>query len=292
MGKLCVVTGGAGFIGSRLAKALIQNGAHVRIIDNLSTGKASNVPLDADFIEGDVNLYAEMAVAGADVVYHLAANPWVQYAIDHPKEAWRATAESTKAVLLASRKAGVRRVVLASSAAVYGPRRSIRPASDYGRAKLRSEEECYASPLETVILRFFNVYSHDEESTSSYSRVIPVFLKQARSREPFTINGDGLQTRDFVHVRDVVRSLIAAGDVPSLPSGPVDVATGRSVSLLGLGAMVARAVGIKPRYQHRPALRGEARHSVANTRLMNKALQIVDPLPIEEGLRLLIRPCA
>lgn len=287
MAKLCVVTGGAGFIGSRLAQALIENGNHVRIIDNLSTGKSSNVPKDADFIEADVNLYAEMALAGADIVYHLAANPWVQYAIDHPTEAWRATAESTKSVLWAANHGGVRRVVLASSAAVYGRRRSIRPASDYGRAKLRSEEYCHASPVETVILRFFNVYSHDEKATSAYSRVIPVFLQQALAHEPFTINGDGLQTRDFVHVRDVVRSLIAAGDVPRVPSRPVDVATGRSVSLLELGALVARAAGVKPRYQHKPALRGEARHSVANTRLMNKALKIDDPLSIEEGLKLM-----
>jgi UDP-glucose 4-epimerase len=287
MRNLCVVTGGAGFIGSHLVKKLLEGGRRVRVVDNFFTGRRENVPKEAELVEGDVNDVVHGAVKGADTVFHLAAIPWVQYAIEHPKEAWHANAESTLSTLKAAEVQGVRRFVFVSSCAVYGEGRSMRPASAYGEAKLRGEDYCNywykSSPLETVVLRFFNVYSDLETSDSVYSRVIPLFARQALSGKPITINGDGLQTRDFIHVNDVVRALLSAADA-KVSGQSIDVATGTPVSILDLGKMVAKAAGVAPCFKHKPALTGETRFVEAHLQGMRESLRVANLLPLEEGV--------
>lgn len=289
---LQVVTGGAGFIGSRLVKELLRQGHRVRIADNFFTGRKENVPHEAELVEGDLNDIAHGAVKGADTVFHLAAIPWVQYSVEHPKEAWKANADATFATLKASVIQGVRRFVFASSCAVYGEDQSMQPLSSYGRAKLKGEDYCSywykSSPLQTVVLRFFNVYSEQEPSDSAYSRVLPLFVRQALSGKPITVNGDGLQTRDFVHINDVIRALIAAGSA-NVSGQSIDVGTGRSVSILDLGKMVAKVAGVEAAIEHKPALPGEVRFVKAQLDGLTERLGIRDLVPLEEGVKRLLQ---
>jgi len=168
----------------------------------------------------------------------------------------------------------------------------MQPVSDYGRAKLRGEDYCNywykSSPMNTVVLRLFNVYSDQDASDSVYSRVLPLFVRQALSGKPFTVNGDGLQTRDFVHVNDVVRALVSAAS--SKVSGQThDVATGRSVSIMALGKMVAQAAGVEPRFEHKSPLQGEARFVEAHPHGLLETLGVKNLIPIEEGIKRLLQ---
>jgi len=230
-----LVTGGAGFIGSHLVEALIQEGHRVRVLDNCSTGNREHLPLRAELIVADIANYDAIRSAfhGVDGVYHIAGLPNVQRSIDQPKETHDVNLTGILHVLEAARAAGVRRVLFASSAAVYGDQDVLpyheemtpRPKSPYALQKLAGEEYCKTfarmGVLETVCLRFSNVYGPRASEAGAYANVIPVFLRQAAAGQPLTITGDGEQTRDYVHVSDVIRATMAAMTRTTVGKGEV-----------------------------------------------------------------------
>ncbi len=263
------VTGGAGFIGSHLVRALVREGHRVRVIDNLSAGSREAVHPDAEFHFVDIRDGEKLTALfkGVDSVFHLAALPQVQYSIEHPKETHEVNATGTLNVFLAATAASVRRVVLASSCAVYGEqlaqpfREDMTPVpkSPYGLQKYIGER--YASlfsqlyPLETVSLRFFNVYGPGQASASAYSMVVSLFAKQKEQGLPLTITGDGEQRRDFVHINDVVAALVGAQRSPKVGKGEVvNIGTGIAVSINELAdAVGGPRVYISARFEPRAA---------------------------------------
>lgn len=277
------ITGGAGFIGSHLVPTLLAQGHQVRVIDNFSTGRKQNIPAGVEVFEGDVNNYhvTKPATKGVDVVVHLAAIPWVQYSAVYPEEAWKANALATYMAVRWARRHLVRRFVFSSSCAVYG-----NPLSKYGEAKKRSEQFLGNRPgyMEAVCLRFFNVYGDEYDNPSGYSRVIPAFIENVRKGKPMRVNGDGLQTRDFIHVDDVVRSLVAAITLPDLSGRSIDVGTGIATSILDLGKVIARILGKEPTFIHGSPLPGEMREACADMGAMKATLGINEVLPLEQGL--------
>jgi UDP-glucose 4-epimerase len=300
-GKWTVVTGGAGFIGSHLAEALIREGRRVRIVDDFSTGHRANLPADAELVEGDVVENAEQTVRDAEVVYHLAALPSVPRSIAEPLKSHRSTAESTVAILAAGEKAGLRRLVIASSAAVYGdvalfPKREDQkpsPLSPYALAKLCGElyAEYWASrrSLETVTLRFFNVYGPRQDPDSAYAAAIPIFLRHLLREEPVPVFGDGTQTRDFIYVRDVVRGLMAAGTVSGVSGRVYNLAGGRAISVLTLVKILARIVETSPVIKFLPPRAGDIHDSWADVSAAQRDLGFVPQTSIEAGLRETVR---
>jgi UDP-glucose 4-epimerase len=294
---LDVVTGGAGFIGSHLAEALLRRGRRVRVVDNLSTGKRANVPAGAEFLEADVADRAADAVAGAEIVYHLAALPSVPRSVEAPLESHRHTCTATLAVLAAAERAGARRVVYASSSSVYGdtptlPKREDmppRPLSPYAAAKLAGELFCRSwaahTRLETVALRFFNVYGPRQDPQSPYAAVIPIFIRSLREGRPMPLNGDGGQTRDFTYVEDVVAGLVAASAAPGVSGRVYNLAGGKPVSVRDLGTAIAALLGRSADFERRPERPGDIRDSFADTAALRRDLGATPSTPLEEGLR-------
>jgi len=291
-----VVTGGAGFIGSHLSAALRDRGARVRVVDDLRTGRREWVPDGAEFLQADVVEAAAEAVRDAGLVFHLAAVPSVPWSVENPLESHRTTARSTLEVLAAAEKAGVRRVVFASSSAVYGdtpdlPKREdtpARPLSPYAAAKLAGELYAVSwaahTRLETVSLRFFNVFGPRQSPDSPYAPVIPKFIECLRAGRPMPVYGDGRQTRDFVYVEDVVRRLLAAAEAPGISGRVYNVADGRPRAILDVGRAVASVLGVEPRFEFLPPRRGDARESWADVTAMRRDLG-AESTPFEEGLR-------
>lgn len=275
-----LVTGGAGFIGSHLVDLLLQKGCEVVVVDNLATGRRSQVPEQAVFLQGDVinaDLLAK-ALPGCDVVFHLAAVSSVQDSLDRPIEVHNTNLTATLALLEASVRHKVPRFVFSSSAAVYGdtggePARedmTPKPMSHYAVQKLASEHYCQVyhrlHGLETVCLRYFNVYGPRQRADSLYSGVIAKFIDAARAGKPFTIFGDGEQTRDFCHVRDVAEAnhLAATRSCSDVAGKIFNIGTGRSVSVKELAKVVACAFN-SPAEQvtYAQARSAEIRRSVA-----------------------------
>ena len=214
-----LVTGGAGFIGSNLVRALLERGDEVRVLDNFSTGYRQNLDsLDVDLVEGDLRSYERVAAAvkGVEVVFHQGALPSVPRSIQDPLTSSAVNVEGTLNVLLAARDAGVRRVIFASSSSVYGdapgmPRResqALAPLAPYAVSKLAAEQYCMVANrvfgLETVALRYFNVFGEHQDPLSGYAAVIPKFIRIMLDGERPTIFGDGETSRDFTHVENVV----------------------------------------------------------------------------------------
>lgn len=252
-----LVTGGAGFIGSHLVDLLLSKGCEVVVIDNLATGRRSQVPEKAVFLQGDVSdaeLLAK-ALPGCDVVFHLAAVSSVQDSLDRPIEVHNTNLTATLALLEAAVCHKVPRFVFSSSAAVYGdtggePAREDmipKPMSHYAVQKLASEHYCQVyhrlHGLETVCLRYFNVFGPRQRADSPYSGVIAKFIGAARAGQPITIFGDGEQTRDFCHVKDVALAnfLAAAQDVANIAGKVFNVGTGRSISVNCVARLVSDA---------------------------------------------------
>jgi UDP-glucose 4-epimerase len=295
-----VVTGGAGFIGSHLAEALLEDGGRVRVVDNLSTGREELLPRGAEFLRGDLNDVAPAAVLGADVVYHLAALPSVPRSVENPLESHRATAEGTVHLLAAAQKAGVRRVVLASSSSVYGdtptlPKREDmppKPLSPYAVAKLCGELHAQSwaahTPLETVSLRFFNVFGPRQDPDSPYAAVIPLFIQRLARGEPLLIFGDGRQTRDFTFVGDVVRGILAAGSAPGVSGRVYNLASGRQTSVLEVAETLERLMGRRARYDHQTPRPGDIRDSWADISAAQRDLGFSPGTRLEEGLRITV----
>lgn len=302
-----LVTGGAGFIGSNLADALLARGHSVRVLDNLSMGKLSNLPLDdgrLSVIEGDVADAAlvSRAVAGCSAVVHLAAVASVQASVDDPVSTHQSNFIGTLNICEAMREHGVRRVVFASSAAVYGnngegvaidEQTAKAPLTPYAADKLASEHylEFYARQhgLEPAIFRFFNVFGPRQDPSSPYSGVISIFTQRAQQGLPINVFGDGEQTRDFFYVADLVELLLQALDAEQPAAGAVNVGWNQSVSLKQLLAQVGELLGGLPAVTHLDARAGDIRHSRADNSRLAARYRLPAQTSLRDGLAALLR---
>lgn len=291
-----MVTGGAGFIGSHLVAALLARGHRIRVVDDFSTGHRRNLPDGVELLCGNINDLAEGAVHDAAVVYHLAAQVSVPKSVQDPLGSHRSTESSTLAVLQAAQQARVRRVVFASSSAVYGDRPGLpkteqqetAPASPYAVAKLCSE--LYARHfaefrgLETVCLRFFNVYGPRQDPRSPYAAAIPIFFSALMAGKPVPIFGDGLQTRDFTYVEDVVQGIVSAGTAPGVSGRVYNIAAGKGTSVLELIESLAGQLGVSAELHHLPPREGDILHSRADISSAAKDLAFTPRTDLKEGL--------
>ncbi len=296
-----LVTGGAGFIGSHVVDALAARGDAVRVVDDLSTGRRENVAdhPDVELMEADLaeRRVAAAAVAGVDCAVHLAAIPSVPRSVREPRRAHRANVEATHELLLAARDAGVRRVVLASSSAVYGESQTLpkheglgpAPLSPYALHKLIGEQ--YAAlvsrlyGLETVALRFFNVFGPRQSPQSQYSGVISLFIAALLAGRAATIYGDGEQTRDFTYVTDVARGVLQACAARDVSGRAINVARGGRLSVNALYAALQRVIGVSVGARHAEPRPGDVRHSQADVSLARELLGFAPAVAVEEGLR-------
>ena len=297
-----VVTGGAGFIGSHLVDALVQRGDEVAVVDDLSNGREENLNPDAQFFQGDVNDVELMnrALEGAAVVFHQAALGSVKRSVDSPLPTDHANVHGTLTVLESARTAGIPRVVAASSSSVYGgvaplPSKEDHPPapkSPYAVSKVTIEmyARVYAQlmGLETVSLRYFNVYGPRQRSDSAYAAAIPRFVHALLNGESPTVYGDGRQTRDFTYVDDVVRANLLAAEAPAERcSGNVyNIAGGGRQSVLDLIETLGRILGIDPQPSHTDARPGDARDSHADLSAAKADLGYSPSVSFEDGLRL------
>ena len=296
-----LVTGGAGFIGSNLAQALVDAGHSTRVLDDLSTGFLENVPAKAELIEGDVADAETVAkaVKGVEVVFHLAAHRAVFRSVEHPLTTDTVNVHGTLNVLKASADSGVRRVVSASSSSVYGGAAKMPtpedeplwPRSPYAVTKLAGEHYCRVFSelfgLETVSLRYFNVFGPRQRPDSAYAAVIPLFMEALRSGAPPTVHGDGRQSRAFVYVADAVAANLAAATAPaaSCRGQAYNVAGRRSVDLLELLAILGGIFGTEPRPVHVAPRPGDVRHTSADVSAAARGLGFEPEVDLEEGLR-------
>ncbi len=301
MNELALVTGGAGFIGSHLVEGLAARGVAVRVLDDFSTGLRENlagVRPAPEIVAGDVADPATVlrAVQGAGVVYHLAALASVQKSVETPDQTHRVCDLGTHNVLDAARRAGVRRVVYAGSSSAYGiPAGDVQteddplsPLSPYAAAKLAGEmyARAFAATygLETVRLRFFNIFGPRQRADSPYSGVIALFSDALLAGRPPTIYGDGLQSRDFTYVTDAVGALVAAAATPGVSGKVYNIGTGRSVSVLDLVAALNRLLGTQVQPLHAPPRAGDVRHSRADVGRARRELGYEPRVAFEQGL--------
>jgi nucleoside-diphosphate-sugar epimerase len=276
-----LVTGGAGFIGSHLAERLVRDGHEVRVLDNLATGRRQNIlPLadELELVEGDIQSYERVhnAVNGTEIVFHQAALPSVPRSVQDPLTSNATNVIGTLNILLAARDAGVQRVVFASSSSVYGQNPVLPksedlaplPISPYAVAKLAGEGYCRSFwrvyGLETVCLRYFNIFGPRQDPLSQYSAVIPSFISALLERRAPTIYGDGEQSRDFTYVDNVVEAnLLAASSADGI--GEVfNIACGEQVSLNQLMVELRRQLDTPIEAEHAPERLGDVRHSHAD----------------------------
>jgi UDP-glucose 4-epimerase len=297
-----LVTGGAGFIGSHIAHALVRRGDQVRVLDNLSTGNLANLAEVRDrieFIEADLNDADKVAraVKGVDCIFHEAAIASVPRSIERPLDTNAACVTGTLALLDAARKAGVRRLVYAASSSAYGnqPAASKResdlpmPISPYGAAKVAAEFYCQAfaamGEIETVALRYFNVFGPRQDPNSEYSAVIPRFITLMLGGERPTVFGDGYQSRDFTFVGDVVEGNLRAADAAGVSGRVFNIATGNQVNLLELLAALNRLLKTNVEPIFAPPRAGDVRESLADITLARQHLNYEPQVRFEEGLR-------
>lgn len=305
-GAPILVTGGAGFIGSHLVDALLGLGHGVRVLDNLSTGKTTNLPLAnprLELIVGDVADAAlvRRAVADCQAVVHLAAVASVQASVEDPVGTHSSNFLGTLNLCQAMAEQGLKRVLFASSAAVYGQHGDgqaidedtpTAPLTPYAVDKLASEYylDFYRREhgLEPVIFRFFNVFGPRQDPSSPYSGVISIFTERALAGKPITVFGDGEQTRDFVYVGDLVALLSQALQAPDTPIGAVNVGLNQATSLNQLLAAVGGLLGGLPEVLHVPARTGDIRHSQANNQRLLSRYRFHEPTPMGVGLARLL----
>lgn len=301
-----LITGGAGFIGSHLVDALLAAGRRVRVLDNLSMGSRDNLPLDhpgLQLIVADVADAAAVSAAteGCAAVVHLAAVASVQASVDDPVSTHQSNFVGTLNVCEAMRLHGVRRVLFASSAAVYGnngegvaidEETAKAPLTPYASDKLASEQylEFYQRQhgLEPVIFRFFNVYGPRQDPSSPYSGVISIFTQRAQQGASITVFGDGEQTRDFFYVADLVGVLMQALAAPVIESGAVNVGWNRAVSLNDLLSEIGALLGGLPAVTHQAPRAGDIRHSRADNQRLRSRFMLGEQTPIADGLRQLL----
>ena len=299
--RACLVTGGAGFIGSHIAAALLARGDRVRVADNLSTGYRHNleaIGAGVEFLEGDLAdpAFAAEAATGMDVVFHQAAIPSVPRSVKDPATSNRANIDASLNVLIAARDAGVKRVVYAASSSAYGDTPVLpkhegmppNPQSPYALQKLVGEQygqlftRLYG--LETVAIRYFNVFGPRQDPSSAYSGVISQFAKALTEGRSPTIYGDGGQTRDFTYIANVVDGVLRAAEAPGASGEVINVATGGRVSLLELLEQMKRITGadVAPVFVEGRA--GDVRDSQADISKAKRLLGYEPVVPFEEGL--------
>lgn len=304
--RAACVTGGAGFIGSHLADALVSRGIRVRIVDDLSNGRPSNLdgPAGAaEFLHGSIldDALLDRACEGADTVFHLAAMGSVPRSIEIPEEYERVNVLGTLRVLEAARRAGVRRVVFAASSSAYGDtpalpkHESIRPdpLSPYAFTKLAGEHLMRSWALsygiETVSLRYFNIFGPRQRHDSPYAAVVPMFAEALRAGARPVVYGDGRQSRDFTHVANAVHANLLAAACPRRLQGEVvNVACGTRYSLLELLSALGGILGVRPDPEFRPMRPGDVRDSEADIRLADELLGYRVIVPFQEGLRVTV----
>ena len=292
-----LVTGGAGFIGSHLVDALIGRGVAVRVIDNFATGRREFLNLGAELIEADIRQpeSIESAFDDIDCVFHVAALPRVMLSIDRPVETHLTNVVGTLNVLNAARARGVRRVIYSGSSSVYGDQATLpmvetmtpNPLNPYALQKSVGEQYCRMfyrlHGLETLTLRYFNVYGPRMALEGAYATVMSAFIRARREGRPLTIYGDGEQTRDFTHASDVVRANLAALAAPVADGRALNVGRGRSITV----NQVAEIFGGERIYL--PARAGEMRDTLADLTAVMKALQWRPEVATADGIRALIR---
>jgi len=296
-----LVTGGGGFIGSHLVDRLLSAGHEVRVIDNFATGRRENllhIRSDVDLIEGDIQSYerAHDAVAGCEVVFHLAAVPSVPRSVQDPLTSNATNVVGTLNLLLSSRDSGVRRVVSASSSSVYGRSRELpkhedmpaQPISPYAVAKLAAEGYCRSFSelygLETVSLRYFNVFGPRQDPLSEYAAVIPKFISAFRSGERPVVHGDGEQSRDFTYVENVAEGTLLAIDAPDANGLAINIACGQRVTLNELVEELRAATGSRLQASYTAPRAGDVRHSLADVSRAERVLGYRPLVDLREGL--------
>jgi UDP-glucose 4-epimerase len=297
-----LVTGGAGFIGSHLVQALVRRGDKVRVLDNLCTGFQTNlagVKADVEFIEGEISDSAivKQAVESVDCVFHQAALASVPLSIERPLDTNQACVTGTLTLLDQAQRAGVGRFVYAGSSAAYGdaPTPSKHESdppmtlSSYAAAKLAGEHYCQAfyhtHGFETVCLRYFNVFGPRQDPDSPYSAVIPLFITRILANESPIIFGDGLQSRDFTFVENVVQGNLLAADAAEAPGKTFNIADGRATTLLQLITALSELLGSKVTPVHEPPRPGDVRESLADITAARQVLGYEPQVNFEEGLR-------
>ena len=295
-----LVTGGAGFIGSNLVRELLKRGDDVRVLDNFSTGNRRNIEgLDIEVVEGELRSYERVhnAVRGVEVVFHLGALGSVPRSVQDPLTSSAVNIEGTLNVLLAARDEGIRRVVFTSSSSIYGVSNPLPldetmppdPISPYGVAKLAAERYCVSFSrvyeLETVVLRYFNVFGPRQDPTSQYAAVVPLFITAIDAGEPVTIFGDGEQSRDFTFVANVVDATAAAGAAPEANGRIMNVAAAAPASVNALAETIGSILGKQVETRYAPERLGDVRDSWADISEAKRLLDFEPRIGLEDGLR-------
>jgi UDP-glucose 4-epimerase len=296
-----LVTGGAGFIGSHIVERLLKDGKQVRVIDNFVTGKRENLKDQMekiDLVNGDI-LDLELVrntLKGVEVVFHQAALRSVPLSVDNPLATNEVNTQGTLNVLLAARDAGVKRVIYASSSSVYGdsPRlpktedQATAPISPYAVSKLAGENYCSVFTkvygLETISLRYFNVFGPRQDPQSQYAAVIPKFIDRALKGKPLEVHGDGLQSRDFTYIDDVVQANLLAATAEKGAGEAFNVAKGKAYSLLDLIAALSRILDKNLQWIHTPSRQGDVRHTLADISKARRILGYKVHTEFEQGL--------
>ena len=295
-----LVTGGAGFIGSNLVRALMERGDSVRVLDNFSTGNRANLEeLDVEIVEGELRSYERVhnAVRGSEVVYHLGALGSVPRSVQDPLTSSAVNVEGTLNVLLAARDESVRRVVFASSSSVYGAKRELPvgeslladPISPYGVAKLAAERYCVSfsrvyESFETVVLRYFNVFGPRQSPFTQYAAMVPLFITAIAAGEPVTIYGDGEQSRDFTYVANVVDATLRAAHADGASGRIFNVAAGTPASVNTVAETIGRILGKPVQPTFAPPRPGDIRDSWADVTAAEDVLGYTPTVDLDQGL--------
>lgn len=294
-----LITGGAGFIGSHIADTLVKNGKTVRVFDNFSSGKRENLQgLDVEIVEGDLRNDDDIAkaVKGIDIIFHEAAFVSVPESMQKPQECFDVNVTGTSKLFEAARRSGVKRVVVASSAAVYGDSEAyplseetpLRPLSPYAVSK--RIDEMYAElftnqfGLEVVALRYFNVYGPRQRPDSMYAAAVPIFIRRMLDNQPITIFGDGGQTRDLVNVKDVVQANLLAAERPAAPGQVFNVCTGVETKLLDLVDILYTIFPNAPKHIHAEPRAGDIYRSIGTPKKIMDTLGFKPQVSLANGL--------
>ena len=297
-----LVTGGAGFIGSHIVARLVGEGKLVRVVDNLSTAqpiRLKDVRGSIEFVEGDLadERVSDEVVSGVDYVLHQAAVPSVQRSICDPVATNRANVTATLNILESCRKAGIRRLVYAASSSAYGDTEvlpkaeemSPNPLSPYALQKLVGERYCKLYydlyGLETVSLRYFNVFGPGQDPHSEYSAVIPKFITKLLAKEPITVYGDGEQSRDFTYVENVVEANLLALRAIEVSGNVCNIGCGEHITLNKLIGLLEEILGVKANVNYVASKAGDVRHSLADITRARRLLGYEPKVMVKEGLR-------
>lgn len=297
-----LVTGGAGFIGSHVAEELVRRGETVRIFDNFDSGTLENISCfrqDVDLIEGDIRDLSILrrALGGIDYVLHLAAARSVPRSINDPLSTNEVNVQGTLNVLWGAREANVKRVVNASSSSVYGgggklpqvETQTPHPLSPYAVSKLAAENYCEVFSriydLETVSLRYFNVFGPRQDPKSQYAVVIPIFIDAGLNGKQVEIHGDGLQSRDFTYITNTVDATLLAAVTPGISGKVLNVACGKRYSVLDLLKAIEGLLGVSIKYVHTKPRAGDARHTQGDISLARQLMGYEPKVSFEDGLR-------